>query len=137
MAGLNVNLVAVLVCSALVFILGALWYSPLLFAKKWMALLGKTPEELKQGSNPMMYVMAFITGFMSCFVIAFVVNLTKVTNPLDGALVGLMCWTGLTAAPTYNNQVNFVHQSATLWAIDSGYNLASFVIAGVVFVLWK
>jgi len=137
MAAIQVNLVAVLVCSFITFALGALWYSPFLFAKKWVELIGKTSEELKQGANPMMYVMAFILGFMTNFSLAFVINLSKVTIFYDGALVGAMCWIGFAGATSYTNQVIFVQRPAALWSIDSGYNLVSFMISGAILTVWK
>ena len=36
----GVNVLAVLTAAALTFGLGALWYSPLLFARRWMAAHG-------------------------------------------------------------------------------------------------
>src|SRR5437667_249954 len=36
----NVNIVAVLVAALLTFVLGAFWYSPVLFARQWMLLVG-------------------------------------------------------------------------------------------------
>src|SRR6266853_498592 len=35
----NINILAVIVAAVLTFVLGAVWYSPVLFAKQWMALL--------------------------------------------------------------------------------------------------
>jgi hypothetical protein len=137
MGAMQVNLIAVLVCSFITFILGALWYSPLMFAKKWVALLGKTSEEVKQGADLMMYLMAFVLGFMTCFALAFVVNLSKVSTFYDGALVGAMCWIGFAGATSYSSQVIFVQRPATLWSIDSGYNLVSFLISGAILAVWK
>jgi len=44
-----VNNLAVLVSGLVIFMLGGLWYSPLLFAKRWVALIGKSEAELKAG----------------------------------------------------------------------------------------
>jgi uncharacterized membrane protein len=137
MVDLQVNYLAVLVCGVVSFVLGGLWYSPLLFAKKWVALLGKTQEELQKASNPMMYVIGFITGLISCFAISCVVNAAGATTLVNGALIGFLCWLGFAGATSYNNQVNFVGKPPSLWAIDSGYNLASFIIAGAILAVWK
>lgn len=137
MAATHVNLVAVLVCSIITFVLGALWYSPLLFAKKWLGLIGKTSEELKQGANAMTYVMTFILGFMTNFSLAFVIILSNVTIFYDGALVGATCWIGFAGATSYNNQVVVVQRRAALWSIDAGCNLISFMISGAILTLWK
>ena len=40
----HVNYLAVLVAAVVVFILGWLWYSPLLFYKPWMRLRGLDPN---------------------------------------------------------------------------------------------
>src|SRR2546429_4386100 len=44
----NINILAVLVAAVLTFVLGAVWYSPVLFAKQWMAAQGYTPEKLEE-----------------------------------------------------------------------------------------
>ncbi len=44
----DVNKIAVLVAALATFILGAFWYSPLLFARQWMQAQGYTPEKLEQ-----------------------------------------------------------------------------------------
>ena len=36
----NVNILAVLVAGVLTLVLGGVWYSPILFAKQWMAAQG-------------------------------------------------------------------------------------------------
>jgi len=43
-----INYLAVLVATVVNFVLGGLWYSPLLFGKKWMALMNVTEEEIKK-----------------------------------------------------------------------------------------
>src|SRR5439155_1112369 len=43
----NVNILAVIVAAVATFVLGAVWYSPVLFAKQWMQAHGYTPEQLE------------------------------------------------------------------------------------------
>ena len=45
---MHVNFVAVLVTGVVIFVLGGLWYSPVLFARRWVALMGKTEAEMKE-----------------------------------------------------------------------------------------
>ena len=47
-----VNNVAVLVSGVAIFMLGGLWYSPVLFAKRWVKLIGKTEEERARRDRP-------------------------------------------------------------------------------------
>src|SRR2546429_1612246 len=44
----NVNILAVLVAALLTFVLGAFWYSPILFARQWMQAQGYTPEKIAE-----------------------------------------------------------------------------------------
>jgi len=54
---MGVNLLAVLVAAVATMIVGFLWYSPLLFAKPWMTLMGYDPndktkqEEMRKGAG--------------------------------------------------------------------------------------
>ena len=47
----HVNSLAVLVAAVAVFVLGWLWYSPLLFYKPWMRLRGMDPVAAMAGAN--------------------------------------------------------------------------------------
>src|SRR5215472_7075497 len=92
----NVNYLAVLVAAIAVFLLGGLWYSPLLFAKKWIALMGKPEDELKAASSsmPLAYVSVFFCGLLTSFALAVVLNHFTEPTPLRGAAVGALCWLG-------------------------------------------
>src|SRR2546422_5509273 len=47
----NVNILAVLVAALLTFVLGAFWYSPILFARQWMQAQGYTPEKIARSEE--------------------------------------------------------------------------------------
>jgi len=53
----DVNYLAVALAALSAFLLGGLWYSPLLFSKAWVRLNGFNEEELKKNAN-----MAMIFG---------------------------------------------------------------------------
>ena len=135
-----VNYVAVLVGGVLIFLLGGLWYSPVLFARKWMALMGKTEADMRAaaatGSMPLMYLRAFLCGLISSWVLAIVLNHFINLTPLRGALVGVLCWLGFAGVTSYATAV-FTMKPKLLWLIDSGLNLVSFVLAGILLAVWR
>ena len=45
MESMAINYWAVLVAAVAYMILGAIWYSPILFGSAWMRLIGKTKEQ--------------------------------------------------------------------------------------------
>jgi len=134
----QVNYLAVFVAGIVIFILGGLWYSPVLFAKKWISLVGKSEDELKAalGSMPLAYISAFVCGLLTSFALAVILNHFTELTALRGAEVGVLCWLGFAGATSYGTSL-FSMQPKLLWLINSGYNLVSFVIAGVTLVLWR
>jgi hypothetical protein len=136
---LEVNYLAVLVCAVVIFILGALWYSPLLFAKRWMALMGITEEHIKAASSksmPLMYLTVFLCGLLTAYIMAIVVNHLPGHGALHGALIGAGCWLGFAGATSFGTSL-FSLKPKQLWLINSGYNLVCFVIAGVILSIWR
>jgi hypothetical protein len=133
-----VNNVAVLVSGVVIFLLGGLWYSPVLFAKRWVALIGKTPEELRAnaGNIPASYVFVFLCGLVTAWIMALVVGNFATATALDGAVIGALCWLGFAGATSFGTAL-FSGKPKALWLIDSGFNLIAFVIAGVILAGWR
>lgn len=139
MAFPQVNYLAVLASGLAIFLLGGLWYSPVLFAKRWMSLQGVTEEEMKaksQGSAPLLYLQAFITGVIVAWAMAVLLNHFVNLTFIRAALVGVLCWAGFAAATSYATAM-FSQKPRQLWLIDSGFNLVSFVLAGIILTAWR
>ena len=130
----QVNLLAVLVAGVVMFALGGLWYSPALFAKKWVAAVGKSDEELKKGASGANYVVTFVAKLVSAYVLAKVGWASATVG--EGVTTGFLCWFGF-AAPTSYVHGMFAGRSTQLWVIDTGYTLVSFILAGAILAVWK
>src|SRR5438045_874235 len=90
-----VNYLAVLTCGVVMFILGGLWYSPLLFAKKWMALMGMTEADIhaaSKASMPIQYLMVFVCGLITSWGLAVIMNHFQNLTAARGAMIGAFCW---------------------------------------------
>jgi len=136
MIPVEINFVAVLVSAVIIFSLGGLWYSPVLFAKQWMSVINKTGEELKKDSKPANYVTAFLQGLISSYILAIFISWAQAATVVDGAWIGFMCWFGFAGTPTYVQNI-FGRKPPKLWVIDSGYTLVSFVVSGIILAFWK
>jgi hypothetical protein len=133
----DLNYLAVLVSGIVIFILGGVWYSPLLFARPWVALMGKTEEELKAtASGPASYVVVFICGLLSAFALAVIIDRFQPVTVLTGVLVAVLCWAGFAGATSFGSAL-FSGQPRGLWLINSAYNLVAFIAAGVILSLWR
>jgi hypothetical protein len=133
----HVDYLAVLVSGVVIFLLGGVWYSKLLFARPWVALMGKTEEEMRAnaGSPALMFVLAFLCGLVSAYVLAAFLNHHEPLTLARGAKVGAACWLGFTAPPTLATAV-FSGIPKKLWAINVGYDLVSYVLAGMILAYW-
>jgi Protein of unknown function (DUF1761) len=138
-----VNYLAVLVAAIVIFGLGGLWYSPILFAKKWIALQGRTEEQERAqaaaANMPLMYISAFVCSLIIAGVLAHVMAHMASAMPINGlhgATFGFMAWLGF-AAPTSYATAMFSFKSRQLWLIDTAYNLVSFLLAGIILGAWR
>jgi hypothetical protein len=140
---LQVNYLAVIVAAIVIFVLGGLWYSPVLFAKRWIALQGRTEEQMRadaaSANMPVMYLMAFITSLIIAWAMAVLANAFPPTPGANGVMrgvtLGLFCWFGFVLPTTFATSL-FSMKPRQLWLIDAGYNLVSFVIAGAIILGW-
>lgn len=139
MIALPINYLAVLVAGLVIFLLGGVWYSPVLFAKKWVALQGRTMEQMKADSAnanmPVMYLTALISGLVTAWVLAMLFANTGRAGWMAGAHLGFWAWLGF-AAPTSYATALFSMKPKQLWLIDTLYNLLAFVIAGAILGGW-
>ena len=135
----SVNILAVLVSGAVIFALGGLWYSPLLFANKFMQLINWTPEQLRQiesESHVKELVIAFVMSLILVYILAHFVQYTKATNAIGGIQTAFWLWLGFvvtTQAPT----VIFEGRSFGLFAINVAYQLVGCVLAGAILAVWR
>jgi len=137
MAMPHVNYLAVLVSGIAIFFLGGLWYSPVLFAKPWVRLMGKTEEELKSGAaGPLPFLLAFLCGIAVALAMAIVLHQFEPLTVLQAVNVAVVCWIGFAAATSFASAM-FSGTPRGLWLINSGYNLVSFVIAAVIETIWR
>jgi F0F1-type ATP synthase assembly protein I len=90
-----VNYLAVLAAGIVIFVLGGLWYSPVLFAKRWTALQGRTEEQMRaqaaSSNMPVMYVSAFICGLVTAWVLAMLLaHIDSTYNLVSFVIAGII-----------------------------------------------
>jgi hypothetical protein len=136
------NFLAVIVAAIVIFVLGGLWYSPVLFAKRWIALQGRTEEQMRAqaaaANMPVLYISAFITSLLVAWAMGTLLAHFPVgtMGAAHGALFGFFCWLGFAASTSYATAI-FSGKPKQLWLIDSAYNLVSFVLAGIILAVWR
>lgn len=125
----GLSLLAVLAATVVGIVVGALWYSPLLFANQWMAALGKTPEEMGNPTQAMA-AMPFNVVAMA-FVIALLMNSVGATGALSGIVLGTLVWVGF-ALTAHVNLFLFEGRQLSLFLINIGHLWVTYVLMGIV-----
>ena len=140
MSVLGVNLWAVLAAGGAAMIVGFLWYSPVLFAKPWMALMGYDPsdkaktEELQKGAGKL-YAISFVASLVTAFVLGKVIHISTVNTALYGAKIGAGLWLGFVATVQLTDGL-FAKKPAKLYLINTGYQLVCYLTMGAILGMW-
>lgn len=134
---LHFNPWALLVCALLQWFLGALWYSPVLFAKPWMALIGHKPDNADKSKSLIIgMISSFIGGLILSLILAHTVIWSGADNFGSGAFIGFINWLGFIAAPSYAQGI-YESRPFKLFAINAGYWLVGLLVSGGILAVWR
>lgn len=129
----DVNIWAVLAAGVGSLVLGGIWYSPLLFARRWQRETGLTEERLAGGNMVLIFGLAFALSLIAAYVFdVFVGHMGLLDSIHTGFAVGL----GLVGASFGINYL-FERRSFALWSINAGYHILQFTLFGLLFGLIK
>jgi Protein of unknown function (DUF1761) len=134
----SLNPVAILVVSVISFMLGGLWYSPLLFMHAWIKEMKMTPEMMKANSKGPLrtFGTALLLTLVSTATLATLIGLCHVASPLRGAEFGLFVAVGIVAAREGTNAV-FENRTFRHFSILAGYDVVLFAIQGSILAVWR
>lgn len=129
----QVSWLGVIVGAAIYFFLGALWYSPPLFAKPWQAAIGWDDSRPQPQTNPMTYVVPALLYLIAAIAMAIVAAATGTDSISEGLVLGLITGIGF-ALPMVGVEATFdpnKPKPMTWFLITVAYHLIGFAILGV------
>ena len=133
----GINYLAVIVAVIINMAAGALWYSPLLFARPWMAFNNFTEESIReQGSPTRGYIVSIIASIVIALAIAFVANAAGADSPLEGLVIGLVAGVGFVATTAASNYT-FEDKPLKLYLINIGYPVVALALIGLLIGAWQ
>lgn len=120
-------------------VVGALWYSPLLFAKQWAKLTGRKVDQMGDGAKG--YILTAIGAFVQVYILAHFIAFASRFYPTYsdvtvGVTTAVLAWIAFVAVPQGVNAI-FANTRKKLWAINTGYFLVVLVINGVILASFK
>jgi len=133
---MTINWLGVLVAAGVGFILGGLWYSPMLFAKAWMEENGYTEEYIQQNGHPAKaMVIAFITVLIQATILAFMLSQLGITSVLVAAKISLIIGVFIVGL-SYYSDAQFNMKSTRLVLIEAGFRATCITLMGVILALF-
>jgi hypothetical protein len=129
----QINIWAVLAAGLSSMILGALWYSPVLFGKAWSAASGVTEAQAKSANLGRIMGTAFVLAVLGAAV--FAAFLGPAPAPLFATAAGLsagLCW----VAGSFGINYSFEQRPLRLFLINGGYHTLQYTLIGLVLGLW-
>lgn len=129
----QINYLAVLVAAVAYFLLGAVWYSPLLFSKPWQRALAVEPPERPPVS---LFAVTFVAYFVTALAMAFLAGATGAATVGAGALLGLITGTGFALTILLVGGV-YEQRPPILFIINGFYNLLAYMMVGVIVAIWR
>jgi Protein of unknown function (DUF1761) len=138
---MGVNLWAVLVSALATMVVGLVWYSPLLFARRWTILMGYDPDdkaklaEMQKSAGPS-YMLSLVASVLSAAALGKIIAIATIHTPLYGIKMGLAVWLGFVTTVQLTNAL-FMRQPAKLYAINTGYQLVCYVVMGAIMAAWR
>lgn len=127
------NYTALLVAAVVSFIIGMLWYSPMLFGKAYMKATGHH-EGGNKGNMAMMMVLQFIFGLVQVRVLSWIFTTQTVVTMQHGLLTALMTWVGFVLITAWTAQLWDAKSSHTAMWISTLCNLVCILVSASILV---
>lgn len=108
------NYTALIVAAVVSFIIGMLWYSPMLFGKAYMKAVGHHGDGNK-GNMVFMMVLEFIFGLVSVRALRWVLNSLGVTEMNDALMTGGILWLGFVLMNSWSNNMWSNGNMTAMW----------------------
>lgn len=129
----NINWPSVVVAALSGFVLGFIWYSPILFGRVWRAEVGLSRDPDDKPNMPLIFGLSFVLNGLAAIVLEMMIGPEK--DAKGGFLFGLMA--GLFfVATSFGVSYLFARRSVKLFFIDAGYFIFFFPLMGLILGIW-
>ena len=135
MENVSINHLAVIVAALSDFVVGALWYSPLLFVKVWMRETGLSEEKMSKSNPVVKYGLTLLFSLVITYNLAFFLGSPTATSQ-DYVLYSALAGFGW-ASMAVGILSLFEMRGWRLMLINWGYVTIAFILKGLILGLWR
>ena len=134
----HVNYLAVIVAAIAVFVLGWLWYSPLLFYNPWMRARGLDPAAAMAGAK--MPAGKLVIELLRCIVLAYIIArfsaLLGISSWMGAVHFGFFLWIGFPVI-LLTGSVLWENIPVKVAAIHAGDWLVKLLVIPIIVSVWR
>ena len=127
----QMNWLAVVGAALAGFVIGGLWYGPLL-GKVWQRESGLSDEALKNGNMLQIFGTTFVLNLVAAFILGHVMATYGHPGLHVAAMIGFGVGLGFVATSVGVNYL-FARKSLKLFLIDGGYWTVVYTVMGAIF----
>lgn len=127
----HIHWLAVLAGAAAYWLLGSVWYSPLLFAVPWakMVNLKMDDPDAKKGM-PMLFIGSFVLMFIASTGLGILMVLINIPDVMHAVKLGLLVSVFFSFTSSGIGYL-YTRKPIGLYAIDGGYHIIGTVLAAI------
>lgn len=130
----TLNLAAIVVAAGTTFLLGGLWYSPILFARSWMREAGLSEEQTRQAGMGRVFGLSALAALVMAFnLAAFIGAKASFGFAVFAGLAAGLGWVAMSVGVLYL----FERRSFRLWLINGGYLVVAYTAMGAILGAWR
>ena len=129
--------IPVLASAIVMYAIGLVWYSPILFGNMWKRLSGvDTTTKLVGRKAYATLGLGLVSSVVSAYVLGIVINNSVILSLHQGLLIGFWMWFGF-VVPVFLSQYLWStnKRPITAYLIDVGQLLVAFVIGSLILTL--
>lgn len=130
-----INWLAVVAAALSMFVIGGLWYSPMLFDKAWQRAAGLSDADMQRGSPAVIFGLAFVLSLLMAANLAFFVAAPEIT-PMMAVFYSLAAGLGW-ASLGLGVIALFERRPLSYFLINGGYLTVSFLAMGLILGFWR
>ncbi|MCU7497442.1 MAG: DUF1761 domain-containing protein [Ignavibacteria bacterium] len=125
---------AVFMAACAYFVLGAVWYTPKTFGKKWLQMNYIKSNDKKTTSKVL--TIAFLSTLTAALILDYFICFAKTSTVTGGMWIGILLSVFILAL-TVGVSFIFEEKKVKLQFIDAGYHLIGFMSMGFILTYWR
>lgn len=135
MENMIINHLAVWVAAVSAFMIGGLWYSPVLFNKQWMKANRFSEADVAGGNPGVIFGISFVMSLIIAYNLAFFLGDAN-TNWSWGLTAGLLAGAGW-VVPSMVIVSLFERRPFSYMLVNGGYIVILFAVNGLIIGAWR